>query len=68
MVGILASAPRMDEVSPAAWDVGAGLIVLETYFFAALLRAWMEDRRARVASKRRLMVGGIGDVSLSRTE
>ena len=53
LVVALAAVPRLDGVSPAAWIVGAGLMALEAYFFATLLRAWMKDRRARAVSKRR---------------
>ncbi len=53
LIATLAAAPSVDEVSLAAWIVGVGFIGLEAYFFGALLRAWMNDRRARAGSKSR---------------
>ncbi len=47
VVAFLVGASGIDEVSSAAWIVGAGFIALEIYFFATLFRAWREDRRTR---------------------
>ena len=52
LIIILTATPRLEEVSLTAWILGAAFFALEVYFFTILLRAWIEDRRARVASKR----------------
>ena len=44
LAATLAAVPEAEEVSPAAWIVGVGFIVLEAYFFAAILRAWKRTR------------------------
>lgn len=48
---IIAVVQNTEEVPVAAWIVGLGFIGLEVYFFGTLLRAWIRDRRANVASK-----------------
>ncbi len=52
LITTLGAVQSVEEVSLAAWFVGLGFIGPEAYFFATLLRAWITDRRAGIASER----------------